>query len=150
MSADDPRDLSRFLVAQDELVHGDATTFDRAMREVRAGKKVSHWMWFVYPQLRALGRSPTARHFGIADLQEARAYWGHPVLGARLREAARATLASGKRESVAIFGDIDALKLRSCLTLFLAVAPADADLLASLDHFYDGVPDPVTIDALGT
>lgn len=150
MTDDDPHSLSRFLVAQDDLIHGDTTTFNRAMREVRAGEKVSHWMWFIYPQLRALGRSATARHFGIVDLHEARAYWGHPVLGVRLREAARATLESGKREAVAIFGDVDALKLRSCLTLFLAVAPADTDLLASLDRFYDGVPDPVTIAALGT
>lgn len=147
MTDDDPYTLTRFLVAQDE-VSGDTTIFNRAMSEVRAGEKVSHWMWFIYPQLRALGQSETAHHFGIADLHEARAYWNHPILGSRLRDAVRTTLTSGKRESVAIFGEIDALKLRSCLTLFLVVAPEDTALLCALDKFYDGVPDPLTINAL--
>ena len=149
MTDDDPHHLARFLVAQDEAC-GGITTFDQAMREVRAGEKVSHWMWFIYPQLRALSRSTTARHFGIADLHEARAYWDHPILGVRLREAVRATLASGKREAVGIFGNIDAIKLRSCLTLFLAVNPEDSDLLAVLDYFYDAVRDPLTTTALGS
>ena len=96
MADDDPHHLARFLVAQDETIGGIAT-FDQAMREVRAGEKVSHWMWFIYPQLRTLGRSTIARHFGIADLHEARGYWDHPILGARLREAVRATLPSGKQ-----------------------------------------------------
>ena len=148
MTGEDPHDLARFLVAQDETF-GGTSVYERAMSEVRAGEKVSHWMWFIYPQLRALGRSSTARHFGIADLHEARAYWNHPILGVRFREAVRATVESGKHEAVAIFGEIDAIKLRSCLTLFLAVAPEDPDLLAVLDHFYDGVPDPLTINALG-
>jgi len=145
----DPYHLARFLVAQDE-VYCDTTVFSRAICEVRTGEKVTHWMWFIYPQLRALGRSATARHFGIADLHEARSYWNHPILGTRLREAVRATRTSGKRESVAIFGHIDAIKLRSCLTLFLAVAPEDRDLLAVFDYFYDGVPDPATIACLET
>lgn len=147
MTADDPYHLARFLAAQDDAPHGEAT-FDLAIREVRAGAKTSHWMWFVYPQLRALGQSATARHFGIADRAEARAYWAHPILGPRLREAARAALASGTREAVAIFGGIDAIKLRSCLTLFLAVAPDDPTLQAALDRFYDGVADPLTVAAL--
>jgi uncharacterized protein (DUF1810 family) len=150
MIEDDPHDLARFLVAQDDANHEGISTFDQAMHEVRAGEKVSHWMWFVYPQLRALGRSDTARHFGISGIEEARAFWEHPVLGIRLNDAVRATFASGKREAIAIFGDVDAVKLRSCLTLFLAVAPDNANLRAALDYFYDGAPDPVTITSLGT
>jgi uncharacterized protein (DUF1810 family) len=142
----DTHDLARFLVAQD-AVSGGITAFDKTMREVRAGEKVSHWMWFIYPQLRALGRSSAARCFGITGLAEARAYWIHPILGARPHVAVCTTLASGKREADVIFGDIDALKLRSCLTLFLAVAPEDAGLLSVLHRFYDGAPDRLTTDA---
>jgi uncharacterized protein (DUF1810 family) len=113
----DAYNLQRFVAAQDGV-------YDTALAELRAGSKQSHWMWFIFPQLRGLGRSPTAQHYGIASLDEARAYLGHPPLGPRLRECVEALLPwAGRHSAEQILGPIDALKLRSSLTLFDRVEP---------------------------
>ena len=128
--------LERFTEAQDPV-------WRRVTTELRAGRKETHWMWFVFPQIRGLGFSPTAQLYAIRDLAEARAYLAHPALGARLREAARlATAAEGPAE--AVFGKIDALKLRSSLTLFLMAEPGEPTLRAALERFFDG-PDTRTL-----
>ena len=137
--SDDPFDLARFVQAQDRQ-YADAIT------ELRAGRKRSHWIWFVFPQLRALGRSVTAQFYGLENTAEAAAYWQHPILGARLRESVAALRQVPAKSAVEILGDVDALKVRSCLTLFLQVAPSDPGLTAALERFYGGDPDPLTLD----
>ena len=107
----DPYDLDRFIDAQEGL-------YSKALAEIRQGAKRSHWMWFIFPQARGLGHSPTAHHFGIASLDEARAYLAHPVLGRRLLECVEALQDLTSPDAVAVFGEIDAMKLRSSLTLF--------------------------------
>lgn len=133
-------DLTRFHDAQD-------ASYDTALAELTAGAKRSHWMWFIFPQLRGLGRSPTAMHYGIADLAEARAYLADPVLGPRLSACANAVLAHQGRPAQAVLGPIDALKLRSCATLFDA-AGGGPEFRAILDGFYDGAPCPKTLALL--
>ncbi len=118
------------------------------MAEIRAGRKVSHWMWFVFPQLAGLGRSEVSRFYGIASLAEARAYLAHPILGPRLREAASATLGSPGASAEAIFGGIDALKLRSSMTLFHRAAPDEAVFREVLERFYGGEADDATDELL--
>src|ERR1700741_792238 len=116
----DAHDLSRYVEAQ-------AHCYLRGLEKLAAGEKTSHWMWFIFPQLRGLGMSSTARRFGLSGLEEARAYLAHPLLGARLRECTRLGLAVQGRSAHEIFGSPDDLKLRSCLTLFAqAVAPSPA------------------------
>lgn len=139
---DDPFDLARFIRAQDQQ-------YQDALRELRAGRKQSHWIWFVFPQLRALGRSGTARLYGLANVEEAKAYWAHPVLGRRLLDGVAAMLSIPGKSAAAILGDIDALKFRSCLTLFLQAAPGQPELSAALDRLYNGEPDPLTLALLG-
>jgi uncharacterized protein (DUF1810 family) len=135
-------DLDRFITAQ----HG---TYAEALAEVRRGRKTSHWMWFVFPQLAGLGRSEISRHYGIESLEEARAYLAHPTLGARLREIAGATLgAPAGRTADEIFGSIDAMKLRSSMTLFAAADPENDVFRAVLDRFFEGRPDPLTLELL--
>jgi uncharacterized protein (DUF1810 family) len=135
----DPYQLERFVQAQDA---GGA--YARALAELRAGYKVSHWMWFVFPQIAGLGSSAMARRYAISSLDEARAYLAHPVLGPRLRECAAtvAGLNTGRADDV--FGDVDALKLRSSMTLFLRAAPDRAEFSAVLRRFFDDEPDPET------
>jgi uncharacterized protein (DUF1810 family) len=141
----EPFDLRRFTSAQDE--HG---TYDRALGELRDGRKVSHWMWFVFPQVAGLGRSATAQHFAIASLEEARAYLDHPVLGPRLIAAARALAElPGERTASAILGGTDALKLRSSMTLFLRAGPDQPVFAQVLDRYFGGEPDPATDERLG-
>jgi uncharacterized protein (DUF1810 family) len=130
-------DLDRFVQAQ-------AATYQQALAELRAGRKTSHWMWFVFPQIEGLGRSPTARHYAISGLEEARAYLAHPVLGPRLRESASALLGVPHRSAEDILGGIDALKLRSSMTLFARAAPDEEVFRTVLDRFYGGEPDPAT------
>lgn len=130
-------DLNRFLVAQDE-VYGDVKA------ELGAGLKTTHWMWFVFPQAAGLGRSDLARHYGIGSLAEAAAYAEHPVLGARLRECCRLLLATPGRSAGQIFGHTDEQKLRSCMTLFQAVAPDGHVFGEVLGRFYDGRLDAAT------
>jgi len=136
---DDPYDLERFLEAQDA-----GGTYSRAVAELRAGDKTSHWMWFVFPQVAGLGQSATSREFAISSLEEAAAYLQHPVLGSRLIECAKIIAETEGRTAVQILGSIDALKLRSSMTLFLRAAPDEPLFQQVLDRFFDGQPDPAT------
>ena len=133
-------DLQRFLQAQ-------AAVIDAVRGELAAGRKRTHWMWFIFPQLIGLGRSPTAQHYGIVNLGEATAYLAHPVLGPRLVECTEAALAARPRTAHEIFGSPDDLKFRSCLTLFAAVPGAPDVFARALEAFYDG-PDPTTLALL--
>lgn len=133
-------DLSRFVAAQ-------GAAYPAVLRELRAGRKQSHWMWFVFPQLRGLGRSAMAERYGIASAAEARAYLAHQTLGARLRECVRLVLAVGHADATAILGSPDDMKLRSSMTLFDAVAPGDC-FAEALAKFYGGRRDPATLDLL--
>ena len=135
-------DLSRFLAPQEQ-------TYATALVELRRGRKESHWMWWIFPQLAALGRSSTAKAYGLADLEEARAYLAHPVLGPRLVEASRAMLGHKGQPPEAILGGVDAIKLRSCATLFATVPDAPPEFRTLLDTFYDAKPDPLTQASLG-
>ena len=135
-------DLQRFVDAQ-------APVYDRVCAELAAGRKTSHWMWFVFPQFAALGRSATARFYGIASKAEAQAYWQHPVLGPRLRHCTQLVLATSATSAHALFGAPDDLKLRSCMTLFAAVATDEPAFTRVLDRFYRGEPDAATIALLG-
>lgn len=130
-------DLSRFVLAQEHA-------YDAAMRELRGGRKNSHWIWFVFPQVAGLGMSEMSRHYAIRSLDEARAYAAHPILGARLRECADAMLAVEGRSAEAILGGIDAVKVRSSMTLFLRANPGEPRFQAVLDRYYGGIPDPRT------
>ncbi len=134
-------DLDRFVAAQ-------APVYAQALAELQAGRKQSHWMWFVFPQLAGLGRSPTAIFYAIASEDEARAYLAHPLLGARLRECAEAVLAHRGVGAESIFGAIDAMKLKSSMTLFEAAAAEPAPFAAVLDAFFDGGRDAATLDLL--
>ncbi|MGD9734583.1 MAG: DUF1810 domain-containing protein [Solirubrobacterales bacterium] len=136
-------DLERFLAAQDA-----GGTYGRALAELRAGRKESHWMWFVFPQIEGLGRSPTARAYAISSLPEARAYLAHPLLGARLRECAEALLGLEAEDPVAVMGSIDALKLRSSMTLFSRADPADERFPDVLRKYYGGEEDEATLARL--
>ncbi len=141
MASDTP-DLDRFVTAQ-------APVYAQVCAELAAGHKRSHWMWFVFPQLRSLGRSATARFFGLEGAQEAAAYWAHPLLSQRLRHCAQLVLAIEGRSANDVFGSPDDLKLRSCMTLFEVVAPGEPAFREVLARFYGGVRDPATLDLLG-
>lgn len=132
--------LDRFVTAQ-------ADSYDAALGELRRGCKTGHWMWWIFPQLAGLGHSPTARHYGIAGVAEARAYLAHPMLGPRLIAAMNAVTAA-PGSAAAIMGAVDALKLRSSATLFAAVADDPAPFRAVLDRFYGGEADVRTIEML--
>ncbi|QDZ08783.1 DUF1810 domain-containing protein [Sphingomonas panacisoli] len=136
-------DLDRFVAAQDGV-------FERALAELHEGAKTSHWMWFVFPQIAGLGHSAMAQRYAIADLTEARAYLTHPVLGPRLTDATQAMLDwAGRRSADTILGGIDAVKLRSSMTLLEAAAGAGAAPFADcLDAFYAGKRDPATLARL--
>jgi len=146
----DAYDLDRFVTAQDPV-------WDRVRAELRRGRKTSHWMWFVFPQIAGLGSSPTARAYALSGLDEARAYLAHPVLGPRLREAAQLAAAVPTGTAAEVFGYPDDLKLRSSVTLFARAADtadtaeddaAAAVFTAVLDRYFDGEPDPRTLDLL--
>lgn len=142
----DVYELERFVRAQQPLI-------ERVRAELAAGEKASHWMWFIFPQLRGLGASATARRFGLSGLAEARAYLAHPLLGARLRECTRLVLAVEGRSVEEIFGYPDYLKLRSCLTLFAQAAapddgPEDRVFSEALAKYYSGEADPKTLALL--
>ena len=140
--ANDPFELQRFVDAQEEV-------YDQVRDELRAGRKASHWMWFVFPQLRGLGQSPMAHWYGITSLDEARAYLAHPLLGPRLRECTRLVLRVEGRPIRAIFGTPDDLKFRSCVTLFGFAAPDEDVFAEALDHYFGGEPDPRTVAMVG-
>jgi uncharacterized protein (DUF1810 family) len=136
-----PHDLQRYVDAQENV-------YETVVGELRNGRKRSHWIWFVFPQLRGLGSSPTAIHYGIASLDEARAYLAHEVLGPRLRECARLVAQIDGRSIEQIFGWPDDLKVRSSMTLFARATDDNADFLAVLEKFYGGEEDPVTVARL--
>jgi uncharacterized protein (DUF1810 family) len=139
--ASDPFDLQRFVNAQ-------APVWDDVCAELRSGRKTSHWMWFVFPQLASLGRSAMARHYGLSGLDEARAYLAHPVLGQRLRSCCAILLALPRHDAVQVFGSVDAMKLRSCLTLF-AMASNEPVFRDGLQAFFGGEGDALTEAQLG-
>jgi uncharacterized protein (DUF1810 family) len=136
----DPYDLERFLRAQDS---GGA--YDRALAELRAGRKTSHWMWFVFPQVAGLGLSAMSRRYAISSLAEAAAYLEHPVLGGRLLACAQAVSESEAASAAQIFGSVDAQKLQSSLTLFSRVPGADPVFARGLDRYFDGAADQQTL-----
>jgi uncharacterized protein (DUF1810 family) len=139
MAAADPFDLDRFVQAQEPV-------FDTALAELKAGRKQSHWMWFVFPQLRGLGFSSMAQRYGIGSLDEARAYLAHPVLGFRLRLCTRTMLAVEGRTLNAILGSPDDMKFRSSMTLFaLAAGDEDSVFREALDRYCDGRMDDRTL-----
>ena len=137
-------DVTRFLEAQDTPYYGSYT---QALQEIINGRKTSHWIWYIFPQLRHLGCSSTAHYYGIADRTEAERYLNHPVLGARLREITEELLKHKGKSVQDILGDIDAMKVRSCMTLFDYLSPND--LFAEvLDVFYDGERCGLTLNVL--
>ena len=141
MTADDPYDLQRFVTAQEPVL-------DRVLAELRRGRKASHWMWFVFPQVAGLASSPTAQHYALSGLDEARAYLAHPVLGPRLVECAELAAAVEDGSAAEVFGYPDDLKLRSSMTLFARAAPDTPAFAAVLDRYFDGEPDQRTLDRL--
>lgn len=141
-SGGDPFDLDRFVRAQE----GD---YDRALAEVTAGRKRSHWMWYVFPQVDGLGSSSMAREYAIKSVDEARAYLDHPVLGPRLVAITEAALAVEGRSANEIFGSPDDLKLKSCATLFAHVTPPDSGFARLLDKYFGGERDGKTIERIG-
>jgi uncharacterized protein (DUF1810 family) len=136
---DDPYELQRFVAAQDA-----GASYEQAAAELRRGRKTSHWMWFVFPQIAGLGHSPVARMYAISGLAEAQAYLAHPVLGPRLAECAAIVGGLSGRTAEQIFGGLDALKLRSSMTLFLRAAPDQPVFRQVLDQYFGGKPDPAT------
>jgi uncharacterized protein (DUF1810 family) len=140
MPEGDPFRLSRFVEAQDA-----GGTYDAALAELRRGRKTSHWMWFVFPQVAGLGSSPTAREYAVSGLDEARAYLAHPVLGPRLLAASRALLDGPGRSATDVLGPVDAMKLRSSMTLFRrAAGDGGTTFEAVLARFFEGEPDEGT------
>ena len=139
----DPYDLSRFALAQQD-------DYEQALTEIRAGRKRSHWMWYVFPQIDGLACSEMSRHYSIKSVEEARAYLDHPVLGPRLLACAEAVVANEGRTATGIFGSPDDLKLRSCATLFASVSPANSVFHRLLAKYYPGNPDTATLRLLGT
>ncbi|HET7397079.1 MAG TPA: DUF1810 domain-containing protein [Intrasporangium sp.] len=142
----DPFDLERFLSAQDT-----GGTYDAALAELRAGHKHSHWMWFVFPQVSGLGRSPTAQRYAVSGLAEARAYLAHPILGARLVECARVLAGLPTHDPDEVLGPVDAQKLRSSMTLFARAAEQPWQRTAFedvLDQYFEGERDPATLERL--
>ena len=139
---DDPYNLERFVTAQ------DGGTYDQATTELREGQKVSHWMWFIFPQIAGLGLSPTSRTYAISSLDEAKAYLSHPVLGPRLVECAGIVARLTGRTAEEIFGVIDAQKLRSRVMLFCGAAPDEPSFTQVLDIYFDGQQDQATVNRL--
>jgi uncharacterized protein (DUF1810 family) len=139
----DAYNLERFVQAQES-----AGTYDRAVEELRRGRKASHWMWFVFPQIAGLGSSSMSRRYAISSLDEAQAYLAHPVLGPRLRECATLALSAQAPSPERLMGDIDAQKLRSSMTLFLRAAPDEPLFQQVLDQYYGGRADPATDERL--
>lgn len=136
-----PFDPTRFLAAQDPVI-------DQVRAELAAGRKRTHWMWFVFPQLAGLARSDTARFYALHALQDAKDWLAHPILGPRLRDCTALVNAAAPRPLADILGGIDALKFRSCMTLFAAAAPADPLFAEALALHCDGQPDPHTLALL--
>ncbi|CAX22339.1 MAG: DUF1810 domain-containing protein [Methylorubrum extorquens] len=138
---DDAFDLNRFVEAQDGL-------YADALAELRSGRKQSHWMWFIFPQIAGLGSSAMARRYAIRSLAEAQAYLAHSLLGERLRTCTRAANAWEGRSARALFGAPDDVKFRSSMTLFAQADPDDPDFARALAIFFEGRPDPLTLERL--
>ena len=141
---DDTFSLQRFVEAQDR-----GSTYAAAVAELRRGRKQTHWMWFVFPQVSGLGHSSTAQFYAISGLDEARAYLTHPVLGPRLREAAGVVAQLPGTDPVAVFGQVDAMKLRSSMTLFALAAPDEQVFRAVLEQYFGGEQDAQTVERCG-
>lgn len=135
--------VERFVLAQN-----DREIFAQALAELHEGRKTSHWMWFIFPQVQGLGRSATARHYAISGLEEARDYLGHPVLGLRLRQCCEAVLAIDGASAEQVLGSTDAMKLRSSMTLFARAAPDERLFDEVLERFFGGRPDAATDELL--
>jgi uncharacterized protein (DUF1810 family) len=133
--------LDRFVVAQ-------KVDYDTALAEIKAGKKKTHWMWYIFPQIQGLGLSSTSMFYAIEDLAEATAYLGHPVLGKRLMEISRALLGLKQSNAKEIFGSPDDMKLRSCMTLFAMIDNTDPVFKLVLEKFFDGHPDEKTMQLI--
>ena len=140
-SSTDPHNLQRFLDAQ-------APVIDGVRDELRRGRKSSHWMWFVFPQIEGLGRSPTARFYALRSRDEARAYLEHPVLGPRLVECTQLVNAANGATAEQILGPVDAVKFRSCMTLFAAAAPEQREFTAALAKYFAGAADRATLERI--
>jgi uncharacterized protein (DUF1810 family) len=138
---DDPYRLERFVAAQEPI-------YETVISELSAGRKAGHWMWFIFPQAAGLGRTSTSREFSISSLPEAQAYLRHPVLGPRLIECARILTEVEGKSAEAIFGSLDAMKLRSSMTLFMTAAPDEPIFADVLTKYFDGSPDQRTIELL--
>lgn len=136
-----PYELQRFIDAQ-------GSTYASALAELQAGHKRGHWMWFIFPQLRGLGRSDTSHFYGITGAAEAKAYLDHPILGTRLRASCHALLPHKAKSATAIFGETDALKLHSSLTLFAHASSSEAIFCTLLDAYFNSAPDPKTLEGL--
>lgn len=134
----DVNSLDRFLEAQEHI-------YERALKEIRNGKKRTHWMWYIFPQLRGLGRSQMAYAYGINGLEEAKAYLEHPILSKRLIEISEALLSHNDKSAYKIFGDIDEMKLKSCITLFAYISEENSIFHQVLDCFFDGEMDEYTL-----
>jgi len=137
----DPFNLQRFVEAQERI-------YPQVTSELRAGRKMSHWIWFIFPQIQGLGRSPTAIEYAISGLDEARAYLAHAVLGPRLRECTQLVLGVENRSAAQIFMSPDDMKFRSCMTLFAQHSPEDDIFTKALQKYFRGVPDQLTLDRL--
>ena len=133
--------LERFVRAQQPV-------YKRVLAELEGGEKMSHWMWFIFPQIRGLGRSPVSIEYAISGREEALAYLEHPVLGSRLKECTRLVLLAEGRSALEIFGSPDDIKFRSCITLFAKVSPEDDIFERALQKYFNGVPDQLTLDRL--
>jgi uncharacterized protein (DUF1810 family) len=140
--SDDPYDLTRFVRAQ-------VNDYEQALSEIRSGKKRTHWMWYVFPQIDGLAFSSTAKYYSIKSVAEAKAYLDHPILGPRLRECAKAVVRVEGRSAIEIFGSPDDLKLRSCATLFACVSPRVSVFNRLLTKYYRGERDSKTLQLLG-
>jgi uncharacterized protein (DUF1810 family) len=139
---EDPYRLERFVAAQDDGSYRDAVA------ELRAGRKTSHWMWFIFPQVAGLGRSAVAQHFAISSVDEAQAYLRHPVLGPRLRECAQILAGLDGKSADQMLGSVDAMKLRSSMTLFMTATPDEPVFREVLDKYFGGAADQLTLDRL--
>jgi len=142
-SSDDPFHLDRFLLAQDRV-------YSRVLSELRAGKKMSHWMWFIFPQIRGLGRSPISIEYAISSREEAQAYLEHPTLGPRLKECTRLVVQIERRSALEIFGEPDDIKFRSSMTLFAQVSEGDDIFKQALQQYFNGKADQLTLDRLSS
>ena len=134
--------LERFVAAQ-------RSVFPEVVRELASGRKTSHWMWYIFPQIRGLGRSDTARYYAISSLEEARAFAQHPLLGQRLQDCTSLVIESSAPSLLAIFGPVDALKFCSCMTLFLEATANNGLFQQALDRYCDGMRDPATLELIG-